>query len=73
MQKVVKGKILNEFLISVGKEELSAPDKQGKVGEEFRIVGVSNNYVIVKFEENGVDYFIHENEFENIKFFKAKI
>jgi hypothetical protein len=69
---MIKGKIVNEFLLTIGEGEVPAPEKQGKVGEEFNVVVVSNNYIIVNFEGNDVNYFIPEDVFENIEFFKTK-
>jgi hypothetical protein len=69
---MIKGKIVNEFLLTIVEGEVPAPKKQGKVGKEFNVVVVSNNYIIVNFEGNDVNYFIPEDEFENIEFFKTK-
>jgi len=69
---MIKGKIVNEFFLSISEGEVSSSKMQGKVGEEFNVVVVSNNYIIVNFEGNDVNYFIPEDVFENIEFFKTK-
>ena len=67
----IKGKILKEFFLSVGEQEVSAPNQQGKVGAEFIVVAVSSNYILVNFEGDGASYSIPEDEFENIEFFES--
>jgi hypothetical protein len=70
--KMIKGKIVKEFFLSTSEREVAAPKKQGKVGAEFNVVAVSNNYIIVNFKGDDVNYYIFEDEFKNIEFFKTK-
>jgi hypothetical protein len=69
---MIKGKIVKEFFLSISEGEVSSSKMQGKVGAEFNVVAVSNNYIIVNFKGDDVNYFIPEDVFENIEFFKTK-
>jgi hypothetical protein len=65
--ETLKGKIVKEFFLSIGDQELPAPNQQGKVGAEFEIVGIGIGYTAVNFKDDNVDYFIDEDDYENIE------
>ena len=70
--KSVKGKILREcFLSTKEDDQFPTANEQFRSEGEFTIVAVSNDYIIVNFEGDDVDYYISEDEFENIEFFKT--
>lgn len=68
---MIKGKIIRECFLTTDEDpHFPTANEQFRSEGEFVIVAVSNNYVVVNFEGDEQDYFISEEEFENIEFFE---
>jgi hypothetical protein len=69
MKTGMSGKITSEcFLCTIEDDHFPTANEQFRTEGEFEIVGVAEDYIIVNFKGDDVDYFISEDEFENVEF-----